>query len=61
MEVELDPLTLLEMGMGEDNIEIEVNRKCFADPDLHYFFESASGSAFEGKAGSGSGPGSASK
>jgi hypothetical protein len=25
MEVELDPLTLLEMGMGEDNIEIEVN------------------------------------
>ena len=24
MEVELDPLTLLEMGMGEDNIEIEV-------------------------------------
>jgi hypothetical protein len=27
MEVELDPLTLLEMGMGEDNIEIEVNRK----------------------------------
>jgi hypothetical protein len=42
MEVELDPLTLLEMGMGEDNIEIEVNRKFLvvidsvgsvADPD----------------------------
>jgi hypothetical protein len=30
MEVELDPLTLLEMGMGEDNIEIEVNRKSLA-------------------------------
>jgi hypothetical protein len=26
MEVELDPLTLLEMGMGEDNIEIEVRK-----------------------------------
>jgi len=35
MEVELDPLTLLEMGMGEDNIEIEVmNKKCFVRTGL---------------------------
>ena len=25
MEVELDPLTLLEMGMGEDFIQLEVD------------------------------------
>ena len=27
MEVELDPLTLLEMGMGDDVIQLEVGRR----------------------------------